>query len=193
MPDEKEVFFDIAIGGTQYGRIIMKLFDDTVPKTVENFRALCTGDKVIGKTSGKALHYKGTTFQRIIPGVICHGGDFTLTDGSGGEPIHGAHEFLSENFENKHTGPGILSMVNSGNGATGTQFFICTTKTEWLDGKHVVFGEVVEGMDVVKAMENVGLPDGTTTMQVTIDDCGLINFDYPGETVADEEEEEEPY
>ncbi|XP_074328063.1 peptidyl-prolyl cis-trans isomerase CYP19-2-like [Apium graveolens] len=187
--DEKEVFFDIAIGGTKSGRIIMKLFDDTAPKTVDNFRALCTGGKAIGKTSGKTLHYKGTTFQHIIPGVMCHGGDFTLMDGSGGEPITGADKFLSEDFEKKHTGPGVFSMVNTGNGANGSQFFICTTKTDWLDGKHVVFGEVVQGMDVVKAMENVGLPDGTTTMPVTIIDCGQIKFDYPEETI----DEEEPY
>lgn len=119
---------------------------------------------------------------------MCHGGDFALNDGSRGGSIPGADKVLYENFKKKHTGPGILSMVNTGKGADGSQFFICTTKTDWLDGKHVVIGEVVQGMDVIKAMENVGMPDGTTTMPVTIVDCGEINFNYPVE-----EDEEEPY
>ncbi|XP_074381251.1 peptidyl-prolyl cis-trans isomerase 2-like [Apium graveolens] len=178
-----EVFFDIAIGGTSSGRIIMKLFYDTTPITARNFRSLCTGMKGTSKISGKPLHYKGSTFHRIIPGVMCHGGDFTLDDGSGGESVFGSDKFLSENFIKKHTGRGILSMVNTKKGADGSQFFICTTKTDWLDGKHVAFGEVVQGMDVVKAMENVGLPDGSTTKPVTIIDSGEINF----------EDEEEPY
>ncbi|KAL8157508.1 uncharacterized protein LOC141674195 [Apium graveolens] len=181
-----EVFFDIAIGGTSSGRIIIKLFYDITPITAQNFRALCTGTKGISKTSGKPLHYKGSSFHRIIPGVMCHGGDFTLYDGSGGESVHGSDKFLSENFVKKHTGPGILSMVNTDKGADGSQFFICTTKTDWLDGKQVAFGEVVQGMDIVKAMEDVGLPDGSTTTPVTIVDCGEIKFNYPVE-------DEEPY
>ncbi|XP_074337041.1 peptidyl-prolyl cis-trans isomerase 2-like [Apium graveolens] len=182
-----EVFFDIEIGGTLSGRIIIKLFYDTTPITAQNFRALCTGMKGISKTSGKPLHYKGSSFHRIIPGVMCHGRDFTLYDGSGGESVHGSDKFLSENFVKKHTGPGILSMVNTDKGADGSQFFICTTKTDWLDGKQVAFGEVVQGMDIVKAMEDVGLPDGSTTTPVTIVDCDEINFNYPVE------HEEEPY
>ncbi|KAL8157513.1 uncharacterized protein LOC141674211 [Apium graveolens] len=180
-----EVFFDIAIGGTPCGRIIIKLFYDTTPITAQNFRALCTGSKGISKISGKRLHYKGSTFHRIIPGVMCHGGNFTLHDGSGGESVHGSDKFLSENFVKKHTGPGILSMVNTDKGADGSQFFICTTKTDWLDGKQVAFGQVLQGMDVIEAMECVGLPDGLTTTPVTIVDCGETNFDYP---VEDEEE-----
>ncbi|KAL8157512.1 hypothetical protein AgCh_002283 [Apium graveolens] len=178
-----EVFFDIAIGGTSSGRIIMKLFYDTTPITAQNFRALCTGNKGISKISGKP--YKGSTFHRIIPGVMCHGGNFTLHDGSGGESVYGSDKFLSENFVKKHTGPGILSMVNTEKGADGSQFFICTTKTDWLDGKQVAFGQVLQGMHVIEAMEGVGLPDGLTTMPVTIVDCGETNFDYP---VEDEEE-----
>ncbi|XP_074358682.1 peptidyl-prolyl cis-trans isomerase-like [Apium graveolens] len=165
-----EVFLDIAIGETETssGRIIIKLYYDTTPVAAQNFRALCIGMKGISKSSGKPWHYKGSTFHRIIPGVMCHGGNFTRNDGSGAESIPGADKILSENFEKKHTGPGILSMVNTGKDADGLQFFICTTKTDWLDGKHVAVGEVVQGMDVVKAMENVGLPDGTTTMPVTM-------------------------
>lgn len=190
---DTEVYFDIEIGGIPSGRIVMKLFYDTTPITAANFRSLCTGETEIGKTSGKALHFKGSTFHRVIPGVMCHGGDFSLKDGSGGESIHGDDIFLSESFVNKHTGPGILSMVNTANGANGSQFYICTAKTDWLDGKHVVFGQVVQGMDVVKAIENVGSADGMTTKSVKISDCGEINFDYREETSADKDEDIEPY
>ncbi|KAL8106222.1 peptidyl-prolyl cis-trans isomerase-like [Apium graveolens] len=121
-----------------------------------------------------------------VPGFMCHGGDFTLNDGSKGESVYGSDKFLSENFVKKHTGPGTLSLVNTVKGVDGSQFFICTTKTDWLDRKHVAFGEVVQGMDVIKAMECVGLPDRSTTMLVTIVDCGQMNFDHPVEN-------EEPY
>lgn len=166
------VFFDLTIGGAPAGRVVMELFADSVPKTAENFRALCTGEKGVGR-SGKPLHYKGSTFHRVIPGFMCQGGDFTAGNGTGGESIYGA-KFADENFKKKHTGPGILSMANAGPGTNGSQFFICTAKTEWLDGKHVVFGQVVEGMDVIKKAEAVGSSSGRCSKPVVIADCGQL-------------------
>ncbi|KAI3898714.1 hypothetical protein MKW98_000827 [Papaver atlanticum] len=165
-----KVFFDIAIGKAKAGRIVMELFKDVVPKTAENFRCLCTGEKGIG-LSGKPLHYKGSQFHRIIPEFMCQGGDFTRGNGTGGESIYGT-KFTDENFVKKHTGPGILSMANSGPNTNGSQFFICTEKTSWLDGKHVVFGKVVDGYNVVEAMEKVGSHAGTPKAAVEIEDCG---------------------
>ena len=152
--------------------LFRSLFADTVPKTAENFRALCTGEKGMGK-SGKPLHFKGSKFHRVIPQFMCQGGDFTRGDGTGGESIYG-EKFADENFIHKHTGPGILSMANSGKNTNGSQFFICTSKTEWLDGKHVVFGKVVEGIDVVKAIENVGSQSGKTSKPVEVANCGQL-------------------
>ncbi|XP_048420398.1 peptidyl-prolyl cis-trans isomerase 1-like [Pyrus x bretschneideri] len=168
-----KVFFDMKIGGRRAGRIVMELYADTTPRTAENFRALCTGEKGIGR-SGKPLHYKGSAFHCVIPGFMCQGGDFTAGNGTGGESIYGAR-FADENFNKKHTGPGILSMANAGPGTNGSQFFICTAKTEWLDGKHVVFGQVVEGLDVVKKIEKVGSGQGSTSKPVVIADCGQLS------------------
>ena len=167
-----KVFFDILIGKMKAGRVVMELFADVTPKTAENFRALCTGEKGIG-ISSKPLTYKGSAFHRIIPNFMCQGGDFTRGNGTGGESIYG-QKFADENFKMKHTGPGVLSMANSGPNTNGSQFFICTEKTSWLDGKHVVFGKVVDGYRVVKEMEKVGSDGGTTSATVVIEDCGQI-------------------
>ncbi|KAK8914310.1 Peptidyl-prolyl cis-trans isomerase CYP19-3 [Platanthera zijinensis] len=135
--------------------------------------SLCTGEKGIDR-AGKPLHYKGSAFHRIIPEFMCQGGDFTKGNGTGGESIYG-EKLADENFTKKHTGPGILSMANSGPGTNGSQFFICTSKTSWLDGKHVVFGKVVDGYSVVQAMEKVGSQSGkTSSATVLIEDCGQI-------------------
>merc|ERR1711884_528149 len=162
----------MTVGGSNAGRIVMELRADVVPKTAENFRCLCTGEKGQGR-SGKPLHFKGSSFHRVITQFMCQGGDFTAGNGTGGESIYGS-KFADENFQLKHTGPGILSMANAGPNTNGSQFFLCTVKTAWLDGRHVVFGKVVDGMDVVSKVEAVGSSSGTPQKTVTVHDSGLL-------------------
>ncbi|KAG2444869.1 hypothetical protein HXX76_001607 [Chlamydomonas incerta] len=172
--ENPRVWFDIQIGSEAAGRVVMELYADIVPKTAENFRALCTGEKGVGK-SGKRLHFRGCIFHRIIPEFMCQGGDFTASDGTGGESIYGA-KFADEapGLALKHDKPGTLSMANAGPNTNGSQFFICTVATPWLNGKHVVFGRVVEGMTTVKRMEVVGQRSGKPSRRVIITDCGQL-------------------
>merc|ERR1719428_1840358 len=159
-------FFDMTIGGASAGKIVFELYDDDVPKTAENFRQLCTGQNGFG--------YANSPFHRVIPGFMCQGGDFTRQNGTGGKSIYG-EKFADESFAGKagrHTGPGCLSMANAGPNTNGSQFFICTGQTPHLDGKHVVFGNVTGGMDVVKAIEAVGSGSGKTSKQVIVSSCG---------------------
>eukprot|EP00070_Physeter_catodon_P015699 XP_023973876.1 peptidyl-prolyl cis-trans isomerase-like [Physeter catodon] len=167
------VFFNISINKQPVGTIKMELFKDVVPKTAENFRCLCTGEKGKGM-SGKPLWYKGTRFHRIIPQFMCQGGDITRMNGTGGESIYGA-SFADENFIKKHSEPFLLSMANAGPGTNNSQFFITTVACSWLDGKHVVFGKVVSGVDVVRQIELQGRYSGDPKGLVEITDCGQIS------------------
>ncbi|KAG6856924.1 hypothetical protein H0H87_012175 [Tephrocybe sp. NHM501043] len=179
------VFFDIEINDKAAGRIVMKLYDDVVPKTARNFRELATGRHGFG--------YEGCKFHRIIPGFILQSGDFTKGDGTGGKSIYGgrfvgdgisvlAHVLpfsrfsprIDESFQLKHTKPGLLSMANSGRDTNSSQFFITTISTTWLDGSHVVFGEVIENMELVKDIESRGTPQGTPKAKIIIARCGTV-------------------
>ncbi|KAI0064855.1 cyclophilin [Artomyces pyxidatus] len=159
------VFFEITINDQPAGRIVMELYDDVVPKTAKNFRELATGQHGFG--------YQGSSFHRIIPSFMLQGGDFTRGNGTGGKSIYG-EKFADENFQLKHTEAGILSMANAGKNTNGSQFFITTIKTGWLDGAHVVFGKVVEGMDIVKTIEGYGTQSGTPQAKITISRSGTV-------------------
>ncbi|MEB3157473.1 MAG: peptidylprolyl isomerase [Cyanobacteriota bacterium] len=167
------VYFDISIDGAPSGRLIFELFANVVPKTAENFRALCTGEKGVG-LSGRPLSYKGSAFHRIIPDFMCQGGDFTAGNGTGGESIYGS-KFEDENFDLSHDKGGLLSMANAGPNTNGSQFFITTTVTPWLDGKHVVFGELREGLALLQAIEARGSRSGRPSAAVVIEDCGQLS------------------
>lgn len=170
-PDNPRVFFDVDIGGERVGRIVFEIFADVVPKTAENFRVLCTGEKGIGTSTGKPLHYKGCPFHRIIKKFMVQGGDFSNQNGTGGESIYG-EKFEDENFYYKHDKEGLLSMANAGPNTNGSQFFITTVPTPHLDGKHVVFGQVLKGMGVVKMLEAIETKDDNPVKPCIIAECG---------------------
>ncbi|KAH7883030.1 cyclophilin-like domain-containing protein [Phlebopus sp. FC_14] len=171
-------YFDITIGGKAVGRVVFSLYADLVPKTAENFRALCTGEKGEGK-SGNKLSYAGSGFHRVIKGFMCQGGDFTAGNGTGGESIYG-EKFADEAFPVNHTRPFLLSMANAGKDTNGSQFFITVSPTPHLDGKHVVFGEVIKGKSVVRTIENYPTSSGDVpTAPIIIAACGLLAPDDP--------------
>ena len=181
MSANPRVFMDIEVDGKKTGHVVFELFANKVPKTAENFRKLCTGElgsqyqdsKPSDKPTIKPLHYKGSSFHRIIPGFMAQGGDFTVGNGTGGLSIYG-NKFADENFLVKHTEPYMLSMANAGPNTNGSQFFITFAPTPWLDGKHTVFGKVVEGQDFVKGLEALGSNDGKPKSSVVIKNCGQL-------------------
>jgi len=183
VPLNPRTFFDIEIDDKPVGRVTFELYANIVPKTAENFRALCTGEKGSGPNTGVALHYKGCPFHRIIKGFMIQGGDFSKRNGTGGESIYGK-KFADENFKCKHDLPGLLSMANAGSNTNGSQFFITTVKTPHLDGKHVVFGRVISGMEVVKQVENtmVDTEDHLPYANVIIKNCGELVLQKAFET-----------
>ncbi|KAG7663857.1 CPR6 [[Candida] subhashii] len=178
MPERTKVFFDITANGQPKGRIVFELYDDIVPKTAENFRSLCTGEKGISQHSGKSLHYKNSIFHRVIKGFMCQGGDFTHGSGIGGESIYG-EKFEDENFQLHHDKPFLLSMANAGPNTNGSQFFITTVPTPHLNGKHVVFGEVIQGKSVVRQLESSKKGEQDKPVEDwVISDCGELPKDY---------------
>lgn len=170
--DRTKCYFDVNVEDKPLGRITFQLYDDVVPKTAENFRQLCTGEKGFG--------YKNSIFHRVIPKFMLQGGDFERHNGTGGYSIYG-NKFADENFKVNHTKEGLLSMANAGKNTNGSQFFITTVATPWLDGKHVVFGEVVEGMETVKKIEALGSQSGKTQKKITIAESGQISEEKKAE------------
>ncbi|KAJ5469646.1 Peptidyl-prolyl cis-trans isomerase D [Penicillium diatomitis] len=186
------VFFDIQIGDQKVGRVNFELFSDVVPKTAENFRALCTGEKGVGK-QGKPLTYKGSIFHRVIKQFMIQGGDFTAFNGTGGESIYG-EKFDDENFDLKHERPFLLSMANSGPGTNGSQFFVTTVSTPHLDGKHVVFGEVLNGKSIIRKIENMPTQSDKPKVDVTVVDCGeLTGEEYDNADKRAQDSTGDPY
>ena len=184
-------FLDLQIGGRRAGRLVVELFADVVPKTAENFRCLCTGERGLGAKTGKALHLRNTIFHRVIRGFMMQGGDFQNLNGTGGESIYGG-KFEDENFTMMHNGAGVLSMANAGKNTNGSQFFVTFRKTEHLDGKHVVFGRVVEGMELVHEIENCETGEGDRPLDpIIVAKCGELEriAVEVSETDSDDEEE----
>lgn len=180
------VFFDMSIDGNEVGRIVIGLYGNAVPKTVLNFETLVRGNKK--HPMGRQLAYEGSTFHRIIPNFMLQGGDFTNHNGTGGMSIYG-DKFKDEKNglqRFRHTEPGILSMANSGRHTNGSQFFITTKATPWLDEKHVIFGKVTNGMNVVRMIESCGNPSGTPSKLVKIERCGIIEANPPVKSKRDE-------
>ncbi|XP_068589621.1 peptidyl-prolyl cis-trans isomerase H [Cebidichthys violaceus] len=168
-PSNPIVFFDVTIGGQDIGRMKIELFADVVPKTAENFRQFCTGEF---RKDGVPIGFKGCTFHRVIKDFMIQGGDFVNGDGTGICSIYRG-PFVDENFKMKHCAPGLLSMANSGPGTNGCQFFITCTKCDWLDGKHVVFGKVVDGLLTMRKIENVPTgPNNKPKLPILIGQCG---------------------
>ena len=187
------VFIDVQIGGRRAGRLVIELFADVVPRTAENFRCLCTGERGLGMKSGKALHLRNTIFHRVIKGFMMQGGDFQNMNGTGGESIYGG-KFEDENFDMVHNGAGVLSMANAGKNTNGSQFFVTFRKTEHLDGKHVVFGRVVEGMELIYEIEQCETGDGDRPLDpIIVAKCGELEriAIEVSETDDDAEDEEE--
>ncbi|GBG33810.1 Peptidyl-prolyl cis-trans isomerase [Hondaea fermentalgiana] len=159
------VFFDVEIGSEYAGRVEIELRSDVCPKTAENFRCLCTGEKGFG--------FRQSIFHRIIPGFMAQGGDFTRYNGTGGKSIYG-ETFRDENFKLKHDGPGVLSMANAGPNTNGSQFFLCFNEASWLNGKHTVFGKVIKGLEVLKSLESVGTQNGKPKARTVVVECGQL-------------------
>ncbi|KAL4780040.1 cyclophilin-like domain-containing protein [Aspergillus varians] len=164
------VFFDVALGGEPLGRLRLELFAGVTPRTAENFRQFCTGESK--NQQGRPQGYKGSKFHRVIKDFMIQGGDFINGDGTGSCTIYGAPKFPDENFILRHDRPGLLSMANSGPNTNGCQFFITTAATPFLNGKHVVFGQVIDGMDIVQMIENTRTTRDKPNQDVAIIQCG---------------------